>query len=476
VLSPTADSRMTAPDPAASALLGPLFATGEMRTLFSDRAALKRMLKVEAALAEAESAAGVIPRGAAGPIAAACNAADRYDMAALGNAAPASGNVAIPLVKALTAEVARRDKEAARFVHWGATSQDVIDTANMLAFRDGATLIARDLDRAIKAFATHARRHRKKPMAGRTWLQQALPITFGLKAARYASMLARVRLQLDDAATTAAVLQFGGASGTLASLGAKGPAISKKLAANLDLALPDLPWHSERDRIAIVAASLGIVIGASGKIARDLSLMMQTEVAEAFEPAAPGKGGSSTMPHKRNPVACAQILTAATLAPGLVASALSGMVQEHERALGGWQAEWIVLPQLFLLASGAVAQLAETAKGLEVDTDRMRANLEFTNGLVMAEAIQMALGEKLGRMEAHDLLETASKKAVAEGKHLREVVGEIPHISETLGEKKLDALFDPLAYLGSAEEFIDRALKSAEQALAKSNKPKGKKR
>jgi 3-carboxy-cis,cis-muconate cycloisomerase len=476
VLSPTADSRMTAPDPAASALLGPLFATGEMRTLFSDRAALKRMLKVEAALAEAESAAGVIPRGAAGPIAAACNAADRYDIAALGNAAPASGNVAIPLVKALTAEVARRDKEAARFVHWGATSQDVIDTANMLAFRDGATLIARDLDRAIKAFAAHARRHRKKPMAGRTWLQQALPITFGLKAARYASMLSRVRLQLDDAAATAAVLQFGGASGTLASLGAKGPAVSKKLAANLDLALPDLPWHSERDRIAIVAASLGLVIGASGKIARDLSLMMQTEVAEAFEPAAPGKGGSSTMPHKRNPVACALILTAATLAPGLVASALSGMVQEHERALGGWQAEWIALPQLFLLASGAVAQLAETAKGLEVDTDRMRANLEFTNGLVMAEAIQMALGEKLGRMEAHDLLETASKKAIAEGKHLREVVGEIPHIAETLGEKKLDALFDPLAYLGSAEEFIDRALKSAEQALAKSNKPKGKKR
>jgi len=475
VLSPTADSRMTAPDPAGSALLGPLFATGEMRTLFSDRAALTRMLRVEAALAEAESAAGVIPRGAAGPIAAACNP-DRYDMAALGVAAPASGNVAIPLVKALTAEVARRDKEAARFVHWGATSQDIIDTANALAMRDGAALIERDLDRAIKAFAALARRHRKKPMAGRTWLQQALPITFGLKAARYAAMLARVRTQLDEAASAAAVLQFGGAAGTLASLGAKGPAVTKKLAASLDLDLPELPWHGERDRIATVATALGIVVGASGKIARDLSLMMQTEVAEAFEPAAPGKGGSSTMPHKRNPVACAFILTAATLAPGLVASTLFGMVQEHERALGGWQAEWIVLPQLFLLASGAVAQLAETTKGLEVDTDRMRVNLEFTNGLVMAEAVQMALGEKLGRMEAHDLLETASKKAVAEGRHLREVVGEIPQIADTLGQKKLDVLFDPLAYLGSAEDFIDRALKSAEQTLAKSAKPKGKKR
>jgi 3-carboxy-cis,cis-muconate cycloisomerase len=466
---------MTASDSVNSALFGPLFATGEMRTLFSDRASLTRMLKVEAALADAEGAAGVIPRGAAGPIAAACNA-DRYDIAAIGVAAPASGNVAIPLVKALTAEVARRDKEAARFVHWGATSQDIIDTANSLAIRNGAALIGRDLDRAIKAFAAQARRHRTKPMAGRTWLQQALPITFGLKAARYAAMLARVRVQLNDAAFAAAVLQFGGAAGTLASLGAKGPAVSKKLAAILDLDLPELPWHGERDRIASVASALGIVIGASGKIARDLSLMMQTEVAEVFEPAAPGKGGSSTMPHKRNPVACAQILTAATLAPGLVASTLSGLVQEHERALGGWQAEWIALPQLFLLASGAVAQLAETAKGLEVDTKRMRANLEFTNGLVMAEAVQMALGEKLGRMEAHDLLETASRKAATEGRHLREVVSEIPQIAETLDEKKLDAIFDPAAYLGSADDFIDRALKSAEQTIAKTANQKGKKR
>jgi 3-carboxy-cis,cis-muconate cycloisomerase len=475
VLSPAADPRMTAPDPAASTLLGPLFATAGMRSLFSDRATLARLLKVEAALAEAEATAGVIPRGAAGPIAAACNP-DRYDIAELGMAAPASGNVAIPLVKALTAEVARRDKEAARFVHWGATSQDIIDTASSLAIREGAALIARDLDRAVKAFAAQARRHRKKPMAGRTWLQQALPITFGLKAARYASMLARVRASLQEAADNASVLQFGGAAGTLASLGARGPAVSKKLAASLDLDLPDLPWHGERDRIASLASALGIVIGASGKIARDLSLMMQTEVAEAFEPAAPGRGGSSTMPHKRNPVACAQILTAATLAPGLVASTLSGIVQEHERALGGWQAEWVALPQLFLLASGAVAQLAETAKGLEVDTERMRANLEFTNGLVMAEAVQMALGEKLGRMEAHDLLETASKKAVAEGRHLREVVAEIPQITEALNQKKLDVLFDPLAYLGSADDFIGRALKSTDQALAMSAKPKGKKR
>lgn len=470
---------MTAPDPASSALLGPLFASGEMRTLFGDRAQLGRMLKVEAALAAAEAALGVIPRGAGAPIAAACNPS-RFDIEVIGKAAPASGNVAIPLVKALTAEVARRDAEAARFVHWGATSQDIIDTATSLAIREAVALITRDLDRTAKSFAGHARRYRKKPMAGRTWLQQALPITFGLKAARYATMLVRVRTGLHRAATNAAVLQFGGAAGTLASLGGKGTAVARKLAAELDLSLPDLPWHGERDRVAGVASALGIMIGAAGKIARDLSLLMQTEVAEVFEPSAPGKGGSSTMPHKRNPVASAEILTAATLAPGLVSSVLSGMTQEHERALGGWQAEWVALPQLFLLASGAAAQLAETARGLEVDVERMRDNLEFTNGLVMAEAVQMALGEKLGRMQAHDLLEAASKQAASERRHLRDVVAEMPQIADELPPAKLTALFEPAAYLGSADEFIERALKSVDQALAKSAKgnpkTKGKKR
>jgi 3-carboxy-cis,cis-muconate cycloisomerase len=466
---------MTSPDPAHSTLFGPMFASREMRTLFSDRATLGRMLRVEAALAAAEAAAGVIPRSAVAPIAQACNPS-RYDLEAIGNAARASGNIAIPLVKALTAEVARRDPEAARFVHWGATSQDIIDTATVLAIRDAAALIGRDLDRAVKSLAALARRHRRKPMAGRTWLQQALPITFGLKAARWAAMLSRANSGLRDASSAAALLQFGGAAGTLASLGAKGPAIAKRLAAELELAEPDLPWHGERDRIAAVAVALGILIGAAGKFARDLSLMMQTEVGEAFEPSAPGRGGSSTMPHKRNPVACAQILTASTLAPGLVAGILSGMVQEHERALGGWQAEWAALPQLFLLASGVAGQLAETAKGIEVDTDRMRDNLEITNGLTMGEAVQMALGEKIGRMQAHDLLETASKRAASEGRHLREVVAEMPEIAGALPAKSLDKLFDPLAYLGSAEHFIDRALKSVDRDLARNSKRKGKKR
>jgi 3-carboxy-cis,cis-muconate cycloisomerase len=446
-----------------------------MRALFSDRATVARMLAVEAALANAGAAAGAIPRGAAAPIARACDAS-RFDLDAIAERAPSSGNIAIPLVKALTEAVAHRDAEAARFVHWGATSQDIIDTATVLAIREAFALLDRDLDRAIRAFAAHARRYRGKPMAGRTWLQQALPITFGLKAARWATMLARVRADMQRAAEAAAVLQFGGAAGTLASLGAKGPAVAKRLAAELELALPELPWHAERDRFAMVAAALGIMIGAAGKIARDISLMMQSEVGEVFEPAAPGRGGSSTMPHKRNPVACAQILTAATLAPGLVAGVLAGMVQEHERALGGWQAEWVSLPQLFLLASGAVSQLAGTAKGLEIDPDRMHANLDISNGLIMAEAVQMALGEKLGRMQAHDLLETASRRAASERRHLREVIGETPEIADMLSPARRDALFEPSAYLGSARDFIDAALQSLERAPGKKPKAKGKRR
>jgi 3-carboxy-cis,cis-muconate cycloisomerase len=297
-------------------------------------------------------------------------------------------------------------------------------------------------------------------MAGRTWLQQALPITFGLKAARWAAMLARARVQLEDAAAAAAVLQLGGAAGTLASLGSKGPAVAKRLAKELELALPDAPWHGERDRIASVVVALGIVIGAAGKIARDVSLLAQTEVGEAFEPSAPGKGGSSTMPHKRNPVGCSQILTAATLAPGLVASVLAGLVQEHERALGGWQAEWIAVPQLFLLASGAVAHLAEIAKGLDVDATRMRANLDATDGLIMAEAVAMALAEKIGKSDAHHLVEAASRKAVKDKKHLRDVLLEDANVTAQLDANTIAKLFEPMAYQGASQALIDRLLAS----------------
>jgi 3-carboxy-cis,cis-muconate cycloisomerase len=320
-------------DPTASVLLGPLFSSGEMRALFADKAALARMLAFENALARAEVAAGVIPSKAASAIDAACKP-QLYDAVAIGKAAGLAGNVAIPFVKALTAQVARKDADASKFVHWGGTSQDVIDTANALAFRDGAKLLSKDLQRTVRGLIRLSEKHRKTPVIARTLMQHALPTTFGLKLAVEAAAFARAATLLNEASEKASVLQFAGAAGTLAALGKKGPSIAKLLSSELKLPLPDGPWHAQRDRIAALASALGIVIGTCGKFARDISLHMQMEVGEVFEPAAKGRGGSSAMPHKRNPALSFQILACANLAPGLVASVLSGMVQEHERAAG----------------------------------------------------------------------------------------------------------------------------------------------
>lgn len=445
-------------------LLGPFFASAKMHALLSGKSMLQRMLDVEAALAVAEAAARVIPRTAVAPIAAACDA-KRYDVEAIGAAAANAGNVAIPLVKALTAEVAKRNKDAARFVHWGATSQDIIDTATVLALREAAALLDRDLLRAIKGFVSLAKKHRKTVMPGRTWLQQALPTTFGLKAAEYAASLSRARIRIGEAVFEASVLQFGGAAGTLAALGSKGGAVVRALGKELALTVPPAPWHAHNDRIVSAASTIAIAIGECGKIARDVSLLMQTEIAEAFEPAAAGRGGSSTMPQKRNPVLSAQILTAANIAPGLVSSLLSGLVQEQERGLGGWQASWLTLPQLLLIASGAFERTAEIAAGIEVDKARMRANLDLSNGAVMAEAVQFALGEKLGRMEAHELLARASKQSASEDKHLNEILRAMPEVSRKLTPKKLEDVFDPARYLGETEKFIDAALAAIEHDL-----------
>jgi 3-carboxy-cis,cis-muconate cycloisomerase len=450
-------------DPLNSTLYGPLTASPAMRALTSDRSVLGRMLAVEAALARAAAAAGVIPRTAVRPIAAACDP-KRYDGTEIAKTAALAGNLAIPLVAALTAAVARRDPDAARFVHWGATSQDIIDTAMALSIVEAQKLLDRDLARAIRGFAALSRRHRNTPMAARTLLQQALPTTFGYKLAGYAAMLARVRARLSEAADHAAVVQFGGAAGTLAALGNKGPAVAKRLADELDLKLPEAPWHSAHDRVAGFAAAIGIVIGSAAKIARDVALLAQTEVREVFEPAAPGRGGSSTLPHKRNPVMAAQILAVATLAPGLVADVFASLAHEHERAAGAWQAEWIALPELMRLCSGACARLGQLAAGLEVDKARMRENLDATHGLIMAEAVQMALAGKIGRGAAHELMEAACKRAMKEKRPLADVLAEIPEITRAIPKPRLQALADPLAYLGSAELFRTRALAAATRA------------
>jgi 3-carboxy-cis,cis-muconate cycloisomerase len=430
-----------------------------MRAIVNDRAQLQRMLDVEAALARAEAAVGVIPQSAVAPIERACRA-ELFDAVKLGEAAASSGVVAIPFVKMLTAEVKKSDAAAAGFVHWGATSQDIVDSANVLMLRAGFDALAADLDRAIKGFVAAAERHRATPQVGRTWLQHALPQPFGLKLAGYAGSLTRARARLVRLREEALVLQFGGAAGTLAALGDKGLAVAERFAAELKLPLPEAPWHTQRDRIAECAAALAILAGTCGKIARDVSLLMQTDVGEAFEPAGEGRGGSSTMPHKRNPIAASAALAAATMAPNLAATILAGLVQEHERALGGWQAEWPTLPALLLVTSGALASAVDIAEGLEVDAARMRANLESTGGLIMAEAVMIALGRAIGRLEAHHIVEEASKKAVKEQRHLDDVLSEDARVTKHLGSDEIARLFDPLAYQGAAQAFIDRLIAS----------------
>jgi 3-carboxy-cis,cis-muconate cycloisomerase len=439
-----------------------MLSSGPMRAVCDDMAMLQHMLDFEAALARAEAATGVIPESAAGPIGKACNA-EAIDLAGLAEAATRSGNLAIPLVKALTALVGKSDAQAARYVHWGATSQDVIDTAAMLGLRAGVDALLDDIDRAVAGFAGLARQHRSTAMVARTWLQHALPMPFGLKLAEYAAALHRSKRRLRRMRQDTLALQFGGAAGTLAALGDKGLLVAAQLARELELPLPDAPWHTHRDRVAEAASVLAILTGTCGKIARDVSLMMQTDVAEAFEPSGEGRGGSSTMPHKRNPVAAATALAAATMAPGLAATILAAQVQEHERSAGPWHAEWPTLPTLLLVASGALAAIVDIAEGLQVDAARMRANLDATGGLIMAEAVTMALAEKLGKTTAHHLIEAASKKAVAEKKHLRDILVGDSRVTAQIGADALAGLFEPMAYQGASQALIDRLLASLDE-------------
>jgi 3-carboxy-cis,cis-muconate cycloisomerase len=444
---------------ALSPLLAPMLSSTAMRAICDDVAGLQNMLDFEAALTRAEAAAGVIPASAPGPIAQACKA-EKFDLAALADAATRSGNLAIPLVKALTAAVAKADPEAARYVHWGATSQDVIDSAFMLTLRAAIEALSADLDRAIAGFAAQAKKHRHTAMVGRTWLQHALPMPFGLKLAEYAAALNRSRARLRRLRSETLALQFGGASGTLAALGEHGWRVAENLARELGLPLPEAPWHTHRDRFAEAASVMAIITGTCGKIARDVSLLMQTDVGEAFEPSGEGRGGSSTMPHKRNPVAAATALAAATMAPNLAATIFAAQVQDHERSAGPWHAEWPTLPSLLLVTSGGLAAIVDIAEGLEVDVARMRANLDTTHGLIMAESVTFALAERIGKSAAHHLVEAASKRAVAEKKGLREVLAGNPQVTAQLDAKKLADLFEPMAYQGVSQALIDRLLGS----------------
>lgn len=438
-------------------LLGLLFGTAATTALFSDRARLQGMLDFEAALARAEAETGVIPAVAVAPIAAACRA-ELFDMAALASATAQAGNPAIPMVKQLTRLVAGGDQAAAHFVHWGATSQDVMDTGLVLQLRAYLIQFEASLAALSDGLAQLAKTHRLTPVVGRTWMQHALPTTFGLKVAGWLDAVERHRTRLVELRPRLLVVQFGGAAGTLAALGPAGLGVAGGLARTLDLGLPALPWHGARDRLAELATVLGLIVGTLGKIARDVALHMQTDVAEAFEPTGAGRGGSSTMPHKRNPVSAAAVLAAATRAPGLVATMLAAMVQEHERGLGGWHAEWETLPELAVLAGGALQQTVDTIAGLEVDVARMRANLEATRGLIMAEAVTIALGAALGRLTAHELVERACRLAARDSRHLKDVLAEDAEARRHLSLADLDRLFDPLGYVGLADVFVGRVL------------------
>jgi 3-carboxy-cis,cis-muconate cycloisomerase len=434
-----------------------LFTTDAMRAIFSARARLARMLEFEAALARAEARAGVIPQAAADAIALQCDAA-RFDTGEIDAAARTAGNVAIPLVAALTRAVGAVDADAKGYVHWGATSQDAIDTGLVLQLRDALALIDADLARLAGALAMQARRHTATVLSGRTWLQQALPITLGVKLAAIVSALDRHRDRIASLRSRALVLQFGGAAGTLASLHERGLAVSDELGRELGLEVPDMPWHTERDRLCEIAAMLGMLTATLGKLARDLSLLAQTEVGEADEPAAPGRGGSSTMPQKRNPVGASIALAASLRVPGLVATMLQAAVQEHERGLGNWPAEWETLPQIVMLTAGALDAMAEVAEGLDIHVDRMRANLDLTHGLIFAEAVQMALAPAMGRDAAHSLVAGACRRASAQRAHLRDILENEPRVNDVLGREAIAHLFDPAAYLGQSRAYVARAL------------------
>ncbi len=434
-------------------LIDSLATTPALADLFSDESLLRAMLDFESALARAEARTGVIPKDAADTITALAQPGS-FDAAALSIAAFRAGTPAIPLVKALTEQVRKTNAEAARFVHWGATSQDVVDTAMSLLLKRAEPVLIGDLLRLEKALAGLSDQHKDSVVLGRTLLQAAPPVTFGLKAAGWLGPVRRGRRRLQTGFRDAAVLQFGGATGTLASLGDRGMAVTEALSAELGLRTASgVPWHTQRDQLATLICACGVLTGSLGKMARDIVLLMQNEIGEASEPGGEGRGGSSTMPHKRNPTACSLTLTAAHRVPGLVSTFLSTMLQEHERGVGGWQAEWPVVATVIQSTGVAVSSMAEVAEGLSVDPEKMRLNIEKTNGLIFAERAMMLLGSKLGRDVAHKLLEGAARRSVNENRNLAAVLAEIPEVNAQLSTYELKQLETPEQYLGSAEAF-----------------------
>jgi 3-carboxy-cis,cis-muconate cycloisomerase len=443
-------------NPADSPILGTLYGSDAMRAVFSEAAYFQRMLDTEAALARVQGRLGIIPAEAA----AAIEAAAKIENLKTEDLAASARNVGYPVV-GLVAGLTKASGEAGGWTHWGATTQDIMDTATVLQVRDGLNLIEAELNAILDALTAQADKHRNTVMAGRTHLQQALPVTFGLKCAIWAQPFLAHLDRLKQVRSRVEQVEFSGAAGTLASLHDQGIAVMEALAQELGLKAPLAPWHVCRDALGETVGFLGLICGTLSKIAFDIILLAQTEVGEVAEPYVAGRGQSSTMPQKRNPIASEYILAAARTVQGLVPVMLGAMAQDHERATGPWQAEALVIPQAFTLTHGALLHTRAIAEGMVVDAERMRANLYITHGLIVSEAVMMGLAPVLGRGEAHHVVKHACDLALMEKISLADALERDPAVNARLDRAAIEKLIDPANYLGSTQAFIDRVLAAA---------------
>jgi 3-carboxy-cis,cis-muconate cycloisomerase len=432
------------------------FGTPRMREIFSDHTLVAHYINLEIALAKAQARCGVIPVEAAEQIAARA----RFESLDQERLRKETDNVGYPILP-LVHQLAEQCGEAGEYLHWGATTQDIMDTAVVLQVRDGLDVIAQSVESLRNVLVKLAARYRDTPMAGRTHMQHALPITFGYKVAVWLSMFDRHAQRLEQIRPRVLTGQFAGAAGTLASLGDKGFAVQQALMEELQLAVPVATWHVARDGLAEAVNLLALICGSLGKIALDVMLLSATECSEVSEPFVPGRGASSTMPQKRNAISSELMLAASKAVRQSAALMLDGMVQDHERATGPWHAEWIALPESFVLTAGALNQALFMLDGLVVDEARMRSNLALTNGLIVAEAVMMGLAPYLGRQHAHDVVYRACRTVNAHGGTLSDALAQIPEVTSHIDRAAIDRLTDPANYLGLAPEMVDRVIASA---------------
>lgn len=431
-----------------------IFSTEAMRHVFCDENWIQKYLDVEAALARVQGRLGIIPGEAADEIQRQAKA-DKIDIGLLRKRTEVVGYPVLPLVEQL---VSLCPGKLGEYSHWGATTQDIMDTAMVLQIREALLLVDEDLTAICESLAHLAKRYRDTPMAGRTHLQHAVPITFGFKMAVLLCAFERHRERLAALRPRVLVGQFAGAAGNLSSLGSRGLEVQSALMTELKLGQPEIVWHATRDGFAEIGCFLGLVTGTLGKVATDIKLLMQTEVSEVFEPFEPGRGSSSTMPQKRNPISCEYIQACTSAVRQSVAALLEAMIEDHERSSGAWQIEWIALPEAFLLSAGALSHARKMLSGLQVDPKRMRTNLDLTGGLIVSEAVMMGLAPYLGREHSHDLVYNICRKVNETGRPLIDLLIEDPEISRSLDKATLSKLVDPANYLGLSGVMVDRVL------------------